>query len=272
MAPNQPNAASRWTNSGELLRQLLIREISESVKGSFLGVLWLVFNPLLSMALYVVVFGVLFGGNFGRVENESSLSYAVGVYIGITLVNLVNETISKATYNLYQNSNLIKKVAFPVELLPVVQTAGSTFTLAINCLLWLVMAVFFGSTLSWGVLYLPLILFPLIGMSLGLAAFISSLSVYFRDLQHLTSVVTQIIFWSSGVFFSANKVMEVPILWTYLKWNPVLLGIENVRSVVLWNVSPDWNQVIFLYAIAVISLCFGFFVFSRLRAGFSDFL
>ena len=272
MSSPHENTASRWTNAGELLRQLTVREVSESIKGSALGVLWLVFNPLLSMGLYLVVFGLLFGGSFGQVENESSISYAIGIYIGLSMVNLINETVGKSTNNMQRNGNLIKKVVFPLEILPVVQVLGTAFKVGVNACLWLIMGFFFGSVLHWEVLYLPLIFLPMLGIALGLSAMISALSVYFRDIQQLTNVITQIVFWSSGVFYSSLKVMEVPQIWAFLKWNPVLLATENIRSIVLWGISPDIAQIGYLYVVAVLCLLAGFTLFSRLKCGFSDFL
>jgi lipopolysaccharide transport system permease protein len=261
-----------WRQSIELLRQLTIREIAESVKGSALGVLWLLFNPLLSMALYVIVFGVLFGGRFGKVPDESSIAYAVGVYIGLTVVSLVNDTIGKATTNLQRQANLIRKVVFPLELLPVVQTADAAFRFGVNALLWLAMGAAFGTVLSPGVLLLPVILLPLVALALGLAALFSAVSVYLRDIQQVTHVLTQIVFWSSGVFYSSAKVMEVPQLWAFLKWNPVLLAVENIRAVTLWGLPPDYFQIGYLYAVGALVLAAGLLVFTRLKGGFADYL
>lgn len=263
---------SRWDNASELLRQLTVREISESIKGSALGILWLVFNPLLSMCLYLIVFGLLFGGSFGQVENESSISYAIGIYIGLSMVNLVNETVTKSTNNLHRHSNLIRKVVFPLELLPVVQVLGTAFKLLVNAGLWLLMGLAFGSVLRWDVLYLPVIFLPMLVMALGLSALISALSVYFRDIQQLTNVMTQIVFWSSGVFYSSAKVMAFPQIWAFLKWNPVLLATENIRAVVLWGRAPDFAQIAYLYGIGALCLLAGFALFTRLKSGFSDFL
>jgi len=270
--PTRPRPPASWARTRELLHQLSVREISESVKGSTLGVLWLVFSPLLSMMLYVIVFGLLFGGSFGQVEDESPLSYAIGIYIGLSVVNLVNETIVKSTNNLFNHSMLIKKVVFPIALLPMVQVTGTAFKLLINTSLWLIMGIFFGSVLGWDILYLPLIFLPLLAMTLGLAALISSLSVYFRDIQQLTQVMTQIVFWSSGVFYSSQKVMQVPQIWAVLKWNPVLLAIENLRDIVLWGLHPSLGQIAYLYLVGAALLAVGFLVFNRLRSGFSDFL
>lgn len=258
--------------TGELLRQLVQREIVENIKGSALGVLWLILNPLMMMMLYVVVFGVLFGGSFGKVENESPLAFAVGVYIGLTVVALINETITKSTNTISKSSNLVKKVVFPLQILPLVQVCASTFKFGVNGTLWIAAAILVGSALGPQILLLPLILTPLFMIATGIAFLVSSLSVYFRDIQHLTQFFSQIIFWSSGVFFSSVRVMEHPPLWAVLKWNPIFLTIENVRAVALWGITPNLAQLVYLYLIGVFLFLAGSFVFSRLKAGFADFL
>lgn len=261
-----------WSQTRELLRQLTVREISETVKGSALGLLWLVLNPLLMMALYVVVFGVLFGGSFGQVENESPLAFAAGVYIGLSTVALVNETLARSTNTFTRHTNLVKRVVFPLVLLPLVQVLGSGFKFAVNALLWLTFSVIVGGFFGPEVLWLPLILLPLFVLTLALSFLISALSVYFRDIQQVTGVFTQIIFWSSGVFYSSIRVMEHPPIWTILKWNPFFITIENIRSVTLWGISPDFSQITYLYVLGVFALALGVCVFHRLKGGFADFL
>ena len=272
MSSPQRQSTSRWTHTSELLRQLTVREIAESIKGSALGILWLVFNPLLSMCLYLLVFGVLFGGSFGETDSETPISYAIGIYIGLSMVNLINETIGKSTANLMRHRNLIKKVAFPLELLPVVQVLATVFKLLVNTGLWLLMGIFFGTVLNWEILYLPVIILPMLAMAMGVAALFSALSVYFRDIQQLTNVLSQIVFWSSGVFYSSAKVMEFPQMWAFLKWNPVLLATESIRDIVLWGKSPDLGQIAYIYGFSALLLVAGFAIFSRLKSGFSDFL
>jgi lipopolysaccharide transport system permease protein len=271
MDPTRPRAPAPLRTHFELLRQLVIREIAESVKGSALGLVWLVLSPLLNMGLYVVVFGVLFGGRFGRIDNESPLGFAIGVYIGLTMVNLVNETIGKSTGNIQRNSNLVRKVVFPLELLPAVQVCGTLFKLLVNTALWLVMAAFLGTALSVQSLWLPLIVLPLVAMTLGIAWAVAALSVYFRDIQQLTSLFTQIVFWSSGVFYSSVKVMAVPQVWAFLKFNPVFLAIENIREIVLWGGTPNSTHLVYLWAVGISTLLAGGFLFRRLRPGFADF-
>lgn len=253
-------------------RQLVVREVMESIRGSSLGAAWLVLNPLLMMLLYVIVFGVLFGGSFGQVENETSIAFAIGVFIGLTGVGFINESIGKAPMLLLRNRNLVKKVVFPVSLLPAVQLAGSSLALLVNTVLFLVMALVYGGGPSIYMLWLPVMLLPLLLLAVACVYLLSAIAVFFRDLQQITPVLAQIIFWTGGVFFGAAKVMEYPALWAFLQWNPVLRINENLRAVLLWQSHPDWAGWSFSMIFVILFTVFGVFAYRRLSERFADFL
>jgi lipopolysaccharide transport system permease protein len=224
------------------------------------------------MGLYVVVFGILFEGSFDKGPMETSIHYALGVYIGLTGVNLINETIGKSPILISSKTNFVKRIIFPLPLLPVVQVCGTAFKWVVNILLWIVFAVLLGTLTLQSLLWLPLILIPMLLLALGLAWLLSSVSVYFRDVAHLVPVLTQIIFWSSGVFYSTQRVMEYPPIWNFLRWNPVLLGIENTRHVIIWNQPVDASQLLFLWACGLGLALIGWVLFHRLKNGFSEML
>ncbi|MEX0322236.1 MAG: ABC transporter permease [Puniceicoccaceae bacterium] len=255
-----------------LLWQLCIREITEATKGSALGLLWIVLGPLLSMGLYVVVFGVLFEGSFDKGPMETSIHYALGVYIGLTSVNVMNDTLGRSPVLIPSKVNFVKRVIFPLPLLPIVQVAGSSFKWLVNIGLWLLFSFLLQSLTVNSLLWLPLILLPMLLYALGIAWLVSSVSVYFRDVAHLVPVLTQIIFWSSGVFYSTQRVMEYPAIWNILRWNPFLLSIENTRQVVLWNEPANMDQLAFLWISGLAVSVLGYIVFHRLKNGFSEML
>lgn len=264
IAPSHPVLSLLW--------QLCIREITEATKGSALGFIWIVLGPLLSMGLYVVVFGVLFEGSFDKGPMETSIHYALGVYIGLTGVNLMNDTLGRSPVLIPSKVNFVKRIIFPLPLLPVVQVAGSSFKWLVNIFLWLLFSLLLQTLTLNSLLWLPLILLPMLLFAFGIAWLVSSISVYFRDVSHLVPVLTQVIFWSSGVFYSTQRVMEYPPIWNFLRWNPVLLSIENTRQVVLWNEPANVDQLLFLWAGGLFMALFGYIVFSRLKNGFSEML
>ena len=255
-----------------LLGQLCLREITETTKGSILGFAWLALGPLLSMGLYVLVFGVLFGGSFDTGSPETPLHYALGVYIGLSAVNLINDTVGRSSALIPSRTNFVKRIVFPLELLPIVQLGGTAFKWLINIMLWLLMAFGLGS-LSWGGLaWLPAILPPLLLLALGLAWTISAVSVYFRDIQQLVPLITQVVFWSSGVFYGASRLLEHPPAWDILRWNPVFLAIENTRHAVIWQQPVSGSELLYLWLVGIFAALTGWLVFRRLRGGFAELL
>lgn len=257
-------------NTLSLFWQLCTREVTETTKGSVLGFVWIALGPLLTMALYVVVFGILFGGSFDRGENENSLHYALGVYIGLSAVNFISEAVNSAPFLLPNKTNFVKRIIFPLPMISLVHVVGVSFKWIINLALALAFSIALGC-IDWGSLqWLIVIYLPIFLLTLGLGWIISSLSVYFRDFQHVTPVITQIIFWSSGVFYSSIRVMEYPAIWNFLKWNPILLAVENSRHIIIWQQPVNINQLAYLWAIGLVTACIGFFLFRRLKDGFAE--
>jgi len=262
----------QFKNSFNLFKQLSVREITSTVRNSNLGILWLLFAPLLSLSIYFVVFGVLFGGSFSQQRPESSFQYAIGVYIGLSIVMFVSESISRSPSLIKANENLVKRVIFPLELLPVVQSSGVGFKFFSNFLLWFAMGAFFAESLSFQSIYLILILLPLPILVLGLTFGISALSVYMPDIEHVTPPVTQIIFWSSGVFYGAEKVASVPMLWNIIKWNPVFQINEMTRNIILWGQPPSLLILAYVFTVSTLILVIGLALFKKLKQNFSDFI
>jgi len=268
--PNSPAPGHhRRPNQTALIGKLVAREISETTKGSGLGFAWLLLGPLLSMTLYVIVFGVLFGGRFTDSAGETSLQFALGVYVGLTFVNLINESVGKAPFLIIGKINFVKRIVFPLQFLPLVQVTGTTFKMLVNILLWIGFALAI-DTATGSLFLLPVLLLPVILLALGLTWGISALGVYFRDIQQLVPVLTQIVFWSSGVFYGANRVMEVPAIWSVLKWNPVFLAVENARNLIIWNTAMNWGAVLYLYGTGIGVAVLGFTLFMRTKSGFSE--
>ena len=255
-----------------LFLQLCWREITETTKGSVFGFIWLIVGPLLSMMLYVIVFGVLFGGKFREGTDESSLHFALGVYIGLTTVNMINETIARSPILIQSKSSFVKRVIFPLSLLPVVQVCGIGFKWIVNILLWFVLAAVFQTLSIYSFSSLLLLILPIVLIGMGIGWLLAALSVFFKDIQQLIPVLTQIVFWSSGVFYSTTKVMEVPVLWNILKWNPVLLTVENLRHILLWQSPVNPTQTAYIWGVSILVFIAGKAFYSRLQKGFAEFI
>lgn len=250
---------------------MLKREITLTIKGSAFGFIWLVLNPLLMMGLYTVVFGGLFRGSFTERAAETSWHYALGIFVGISLVGFFNEGITRAGTLIRANENLVKKVVIPLEFLPMVLTFSLVFKLAVNLLLCLLFAVAINKSISLSLLWIyPALLTISTAMGLGLSMWVSSVTVYIRDCQQIIPVITQIIFWTSGIFYSMEKAQEIPVIWMFLQWNPIIYIIDYLRHALLWESTPAPEGLFFAIFMAGLTLFIGFFFFSRLKKGFPD--
>jgi lipopolysaccharide transport system permease protein len=260
-----------YRNRG-LAWQFCLRVVLQRTRGSFFGVLWQLFIPLFMMSLYTLVFGVLFQGSFNRDNPENPLLYGIGIYLGLSLLGLLNDTIGQAPFSIVGSPNLVKKVVFPLEILPLSSAAFPLGQTIAGLLLGGIALSFLGHPPGLDWLWIPVLVAPVLLTSVGLAWLVGSLSVYFRDLSHFMSVVTQVLFWSSGIFYAVHTVQEYPVIWNILKWNPMLLVIEEVRNIMIWSIAPTPRRVLYLYAVGLVCWYAGFHAMARLRKGFADVL
>lgn len=254
-----------------LFLQMLKREITQTTKGSAFGFLWLILGPILMMVLYTAVFGGVLKGSFKEGASDSSLNYALGIYIGISLVNFFNESVTRSANLIRTNENLVKKVVFPLETLPLVLTFSTGFKLIVNLLLCFFAAVALNQSINLSLLWIyPAVISISVVLGVGLSMWISSVTVYIRDFEHITPVLTQVIFWTSGIFYSLESVQEVPVLWMFLQWNPFIYLIDFLRKAVLWGMPSAPVTLLYPALVAVFTLLIGYYFFSRLKKWFPD--
>lgn len=252
----------------ELLWQFAVRNVHLRHKGSYLGIIWSVLNPLLMLGLYTFVFGIIFGRRFKDVEGSTSLDYALGIFIGLTIFGLISETLYSAPQTILGNPNFIKKIVFPLDILPAASVLASVYHFFISLLLCMAGVIFWGPGLGWYFLWFPVIIFPIIMISLGLSWMVSAVGVFFRDLIPLTQSVSTILFWMSGIFFSPAMVPEA--LWPILRINPIIHAVALGRDTMLWNSHPEFGPLLYLYLAGFFMLFLGNRIFTRLKPGFAD--
>lgn len=230
---------SFWNNLSlkrDLWWQFTVRAVEMKHRGSYLGFTWAVLNPLLMAALYVVVFGVIFNGRFHAVPDETGVDYALGVFLGLVLFHLVTETLGAAPTFIVGQPNLVKKVVFPLEVLPLAQLGALWFHALISLALFGLASLIFGRGLSLaGLLWLPVILLPHLLLTLGLGWLLAALGVFFRDVVQVTPVLAQVLLWCSAIFFPPAVFAPYPWAWAILKWNPVLHTVDLARHALLWE-------------------------------------
>ncbi|MEZ5276207.1 MAG: ABC transporter permease [Opitutaceae bacterium] len=257
----------------DLLWQFIVRNVEIRHKGSMLGIVWAVLNPLLTLAVYVFVFGFVFGGSFGVVESESRWDYGLGIFLGLALFQLVAEVMMVAPNIITTQPNFVKKVVFPLEVLPAAAVGAGAFHMLVTLGMVATGVVIGGHPLNIYTLQLPLVLLPILITCLGLAWLLASFGVFFRDLGQIVGALASALMFASAIFYPAIRVQtEAPLAWSFLRFNPLLHTVEMSREAVLWSQPISWSTLGWLY-IGAFSVCsLGFAVFKRLKPAFADVL
>lgn len=253
-----------------LLWQFIERNVELRHKGSHLGLIWSFLNPLLMLGLYVFVFGYVFGGKFGARPGETRVDYALGIFVGLSLFHFIGEVLGVSPTVIIGNPNFVKKVVFPLEILPVASVGASFVHFLISILLTVLGIALFGPGPSWGMLWLPAIFLPVLGLSLGIAWLCSALGVFFRDIGQLTGFLSMSLMFSSAVFYPASSI-PAPA-WAFLRFNPLIHAIELSRNMALWNTAMNYHHLGYLYAVSAVTALFGYWIFHKLRPAFADVL
>jgi len=269
MAEPAPSSPSNFALQRDLWWQFTVRAIEMKHRGSYLGFLWAILNPLLMAALYVAVFGGVFRGRFNALPDETAGDYALGVYLSLALFHLVSETLGAAPTFIVSQPNLVKKVVFPVQVLPLAQLSAFWFHALINLALVLLATVFIGRGISpTGLLWLPVILAPLLLLTLGLGWLLAALGVFFRDVMQVVPLLSQILLWTSAVFFSPSRIEGAA--WAVLKWNPILHTLDLARHALLWSQPLNPGSLAYTWAAGLVVFLAGLFFFRATRKSFPE--
>ncbi|RWM17989.1 MAG: ABC transporter permease [Mesorhizobium sp.] len=259
---------SFWRNRA-LIGASIKREIFGRYRGSFLGILWSFFNPLLMLTIYTFVFGTVLKARWG-VEGGSSVEFALVLFAGLMIFNLFSESINRAPNLIVSNPNYVKKVVYPLEILPHIVIGSAIFHLAISVGVWLLAYMVLYGVPPATVAYLPLILLPFLIFILGLSWMLASLGVYLRDVSQFIGIATTAMMFLSPVFYPASALPEGYRLLLYL--NPLTPTIEYARDVLYWGKQPDFSQLTIYLAAAALFAWLGFVWFQKTRKGFADVL
>jgi lipopolysaccharide transport system permease protein len=259
---------SLWGNR-ELIAQMTRREVVGRYKGSVMGLLWSFLNPVFMLTVYSFVFSVVFKARWSG-AGESQTQFAVILFAGMTVHALFAEVLNRAPGIIFGNVNYVKKVIFPLEILTVVSLGAALFHALVSLLVLLVAFAMLNGFIHWTAIFAPLVLLPLMLLSLGFGWILSSLGVFVRDIGQLIGVFTTALLFLSPVFFPVSALPESFQPW--LNLNPLTFIIEQSREVLIWGHLPDW-QGLTLYSIgAGIFAWLGFFWFQKTRKGFADVL
>ncbi|MBQ9453610.1 MAG: ABC transporter permease [Desulfovibrio sp.] len=254
-----------------LFAQMVIRNIEMRYRGSVLGLIWSFAHPLLMLAVYTFVFGIIFKARWGiDTLDQNRAAFPLIMFCGLMLFNLFAESVNACGALIVQNPSFVKKVVFPLELLPLCTVATTfIFGLAWLCLLFVGIAIFL-QTFSWTMLLLPLTLLPLVLFTAGISYAVAAFGVYLRDIPQLVGVVTQILFFMTPIFYPVSLVPE-NLRWL-LTLNPLTPMVEETRKLLLYGQQPDYTLCLGLWLLAFFIFQLGAACFCKMKKGFADVL
>lgn len=252
-----------------LLAQMVHREVHERYRGSMLGLLWSFALPLMMLGVYMFVFSVVFEIRWG-VERESNVDFGVVLFAGLIVHALLSECLTRSPSVITGNAQFVKKVVFPLEILPMVVLGTALFHFLISVIILLVFVLLSGSGLPATVLWLPVVVAPLVMLCAGISWLLASLSVYLRDIGQLMGILSTILLFLSPMFYPITSVPEQWRAWMYL--NPLTAIIIEVREVAIWGNSPNWEVLGIYSVIAIAIMVMGYVWFMNTRRGFADVL
>lgn len=254
-----------------LFCQILQRNINSRYHGSMLGLIWSFIHPLMMLAVYTFVFGIVFKARWGvEALEDSRAAFPLIMFCGLAVFNLFSESVGSSGNLIVSHAGFVKKVIFPLELLPIC-TVTTTFFFGIAWFFLLLLGTcFFLQSFSWTMFLLPLPLLSLLLFTMGISFIIAAFGVYLRDVPQLVGVTTQILFFMTPIFYPLSLVPE-RLRWL-LGLNPLTPLVEETRKLFLYGQAPDFARCLWLFLFSLAVFQIGFVCFGKMKKGFADVL
>jgi lipopolysaccharide transport system permease protein len=249
-----------------LIYELTKREFSGRYRGSFGGIVWSFIQPLFLLCVYTIAFGMILKTRWGF--SGSTSDYAFILFAGLIVFNLFSECLVKSVHLITANPNFVKKIVFPLELLPVVSALGSVMHALIAIFIWLA-----GYTLVYGmphatIVFAPLVLLCFFPILLGVGWFLSAAAVIVRDIGQLTGMISHTLLFLTPIFYSVET--APPVLRGLLVANPLTFVVTEMRAVLFYGQLPNFKGMAIYFASACIFAWLSKLVFAKLRPTFAD--
>lgn len=244
----------------ELLKTNIKKEIRGKYKNSFLGVLWSFLNPLLQIAVYALVFPFI-------LKNTQD-NYVIFLCCGLIPWAFFSTTISRSAFTMVENGNIIKKVYFPREILPISVVTSETVNFLISTIIIIVFVIFGGIGLSKYIMLYPIVLLAQYLLLIAISLIVSSISIYIRDLQHLIGVALQLLFYAAPIVYTPESIPE-QFKWI-LKCNPMTYIISGYRNIFYNQTMIELKPLLILIGCSVVACVIGYIIFNKLKKGFAE--
>ncbi|WP_279027651.1 ABC transporter permease [Gibbsiella quercinecans] len=250
-----------------LIYKLTKRDIESRYKGSAMGTVWAVVNPLIMLCVYSFVFSVVFQAKWGALPQGKGV-FAVVLFAGLIIFNFLAECIGRGPSVFTGNVNYVKKVVFPLGCLPISAALSALFNFFVSFIILLIAELIVFGHIPLSALLFPVFFLPIFIIGIALLFILSSLGVYLRDISQAVPIIITFLMFLSPIFYPLSAIPEAyrPIMAI----NPLAFLIENTRELlIMGNVIPLISFVM-LYIISVCFFAFAFYVFKKTKKGFAD--
>ena len=244
----------------ELLKTSISKDIRGKYKNSVLGIIWSFLNPLLQIAVYAIVFPLIM---------KSSLpNYTVFLCCGLIPWNFFSAAISRTSFTMIENGNIIKKVYFPREILPISVTTSEAINFVISTIIILAFVLGYGMGISKFIIFYPIVLLVQYLLLTGISFIVSSVTVYFRDLQHFISIALQLLFYATPIVYAPDSI-PVDFQWI-LQYNPMTYIINCYRDIFYYQQMPEFSSLAMVFVGSIVLCIVGYLIFNKLQKRFAE--
>jgi lipopolysaccharide transport system permease protein len=261
-------AVNEYRAARELLRNLVRRDLKVQHRGTALGALWSLITPILTVLVYTFVFTVIMPAS--PVRDAGNVPFAVYLFVGLTIWNLMSNSVVTGTGSVVGSGYLLSKVYFRREILPLTAIISALVTFCWEFGVALVVSLVFVGLPSWQVIFVPVIVLITVVLAFGLSLLLSTAAVFFRDVQHFIGIAMQIWFWGTPVIYSLNLLESRPQLLNIVQLNPMAGVLVSLRNVLLLDTGPDWKLLGYTAVVAVVLVVVGLAVFRRNEKLFAE--
>jgi len=265
---NPVTMVSSLLRAKSLIGQFAWRDVVGIYKGTYLGLVWQLITPLMTLGVYTLAFGVIMNApSFGVGSSGGKMDFALNLFCGLIVYGVFSNTVIRAPSIILANRNYVKKVIFPLEILPVA-VLGSSLVSAAMSLAILIPALLLLMPMSSTMYLFPVVLVPLCAMSLGLSWFLASLGVFLRDIGQAVNILIQLFFFLSPVIY---PLAAVPAEFTFVfELNPLTYILEDARRTLILGQQPDWFWWMVVTAGSLVTMQLGYMWFMRSKRAFGD--
>ncbi len=252
-----------------LTMELAKRDVLGRYKGASFGMLWSLISPFLLLCVYTFAFGTVMGSRWPQIQNGDT-SFSIILFVGLIVHGLFSECLNRAPGLILANPNFVKRIIFPLDILPWPMLLSALFHTFMNVLVFVALRLAMDGEFSWTIVLLPLVLLPMVVLVLGVSWFLASLGVYVRDIAQVTGVLSMALLFLSSAMMPVESIPE-SYRWIF-EFNPLTPIIDQARNVMLWGMVPDWLALAKYLLVATCVMYAGRAWFMATRRGFADVL